>query len=323
MKAYAGEAMEKINKGSITANLQGTLEFSLNIKKEELEKFFNAYLHKLGAKNKNKDILLITSNEKAKALLQEIKEVLTQLNQSVALTEPATLGMAELLVKNAAFRELLYLFLDEKAQGFKIILTKNKKKLGGQNIFDIIQNMQLLYSRSFCVAPCNYTKNDLEYKKEIVAIITSLALALKKDENKLTPEPEKTIFFETENACLKNETSKLLSPFGLKIGNTAATTNFVFEVDALGEKIEAIRYQQQSLTRDLYLSYLHQKSLRKKLKIYIKDKNIYFLSCNLPIISRFSRKLKDVLCEAYLFAKIGETKAFLTYAQKNNFLGVG
>ena len=321
MNPSTGEITEKINKGSITSGIQGALEFSLNIKKEELEKFFNSYLHKLKAKNKNKDILLMTSNEKAKALLQEIKDILIHFNQSVTLTEPATLGMAELLVKNASFRELLYVFLDEKAQVFKIILTKNKKKLGGQNIFDLIQNMNLFYPRSFCVAPCNYTKNDIEYKKEIVAILTSISLTLKKDENKSATHPEKTIFFETENACIKKETSELLPLFGLKICKTAASANFVFEIDALGEKIEKIRYQNQSLARELYLGYLHQKRIRKNLKIYIKNKNIYFLSSGLPIISRFSRKIKDVLCEAYLFATIRETKAFLEYAQKNNFLG--
>jgi len=320
MNTPANKATEKINKGSITSDNKGTLEFALTIKKEELEKFFNSYLHRLEAKNKNKDILLISANEKAKPLLLEIKDILIHFNQSVVLTDPATLGMAELLVKNASFRELLYIFLDEKTQVFKIILTKNKRKLGSQNLFDLIQNMNLFYPRSFNLASCNYIKNDIEYKKEIVATINSISLALKKVENNPPPVPEKTIFFETENAYIKNETSRILSLFGLKICTTAASANFVFKVDASGEKIEAIRYQNQSLDRALYLSYLHQKSIRKKLKIYIKDKNIYFLSCNLPLISRFSRKLKDVLCEVYLFASLQETKAFLEYARKNNFV---
>jgi hypothetical protein len=317
MKTCTSTAPEKINKGKITADQQGRLEFALDIKKEELEKFFNAYLHEIEIKNKTKDILLITSNAKAEALLQAIKDILVHFNQSIALTEPTTLGMAERLVKNVTFRELIYILLDEKTQTFKLVLTKNKKALAGQNIFDMLQKMQLFCPRSFGVAPCNYTRKDLEYKKTIVTIINSIYLTLEKAENNSAATPCSSIFFETENAFIKTEAAKLLPLFGLKISSTVELANFVFEVDGWGEKIETVRCQKQTLNRELYLSYLHQKSIRKNLKIYIKNKDIYFLSNNLPIIARFSKKIKDVLCEAYLFAMISKTKAFTEYSLKN------
>jgi hypothetical protein len=313
--------MEKINNGNMTANINGTLEFSFEIKREEIEKFFNSYLHQINSKNKDKDILIISSSEKSAFLLHKIKDALTYLGQSVSITDPATLNMAKMLLENGSFRELIYLSTDEKAQTFNLILTKNKRKICGQELLSIMQKMNLFCSRSFNISNCNYTKNDITYNKKIISAINSIYLALK-DNNPQT-KISKMVFFETENSFIKNETSKILSPFGLKICEKNENNCFVINIDSLGEKIEKIRYKNQILDRNFYLKYLYQKKIRKNFKIYIKKKELYFLINNLPIISKFGKKLKDVLCETYLFIMISNTTDFLEYSRKNNLIFTG
>ena len=310
--------MEKINNGNITASKNGNLEFSSEIKKEEIKKFFNSYLHLLGEKNKEKDILLVGSSEKLNTLLNDIKDALMYFNQAVSVTDASTLNMAKILLENQSFQELIYITLNEKNKSYSIILTKGKRRIRGSALFSIMEKINYYNSRPFGVSRCSYIKNDITYKHRIIQIINSIYLLLKNEENSSTIS--KKVFLDTENSFIKNESAKIYTPFGLSVKEKNDEDGFTFKIDAAGENIEEIKYGNKILNRDNYLRYLEQKEIRNKFKIVIRNKNIYFIYNNFPIISQLGRKMKDVLCEVYLFIMISDSKDFWEYSQKNNYI---